>query len=288
MQKTVSFIGLGVMGYHMAGHLTKQSDYKVQVYNRSSKKAQQWQKEFDKEAVSLAKAAASDVICMCLGKDEDVLSVVEQAEFFNNLKDGAILIDHTTTSFDLAQKLHKLCNVRGAAFLDAPVSGGEAGAKGGVLTTMVGGDSAIFEQILPLLKTYCKSQTYMGAAGYGQLAKMTNQIAIVGVLTGLSEAIKFAENEGLDIDTLLSAISGGAAQSWQMDNRMQSMHERSFDFGFALKWMIKDLGYCLDRAQQNGSNLALVQKAIDQYRHIAQNGGENFDTSSLILDYDDH
>lgn len=287
MQKTVSFIGLGVMGYHMAGHLTKQSDYKVQVYNRSAEKAKNWAEEFDGDAVSLATAASADVICLCLGRDEDVLAVVEQTEFLDHLKSGSILIDHTTTSFDLAQKLHELSSKCGASFLDAPVSGGEAGAVNGTLTTMVGGDHKIFETVLPLLKTYCKKQTHMGAVGYGQLAKMVNQIAIVGILTGLSEAIKFAENEGLDMDILLSAISGGAAQSWQMENRMQVMHERSFDFGFALKWMIKDLGYCLDRAKQNKTDLALVKKAIDQYRSIASKGGEDYDTSSLILDYDD-
>lgn len=287
MQKTISFIGLGVMGYHMAGHLTKQSDYKVQVYNRSFEKAKNWQKEFAGEAVSLSTAASSDVICMCLGRDEDVLSVVEQAEFLDNLNSGSILIDHTTTSFDLAQKLDTLCKDRGAAFLDAPVSGGEAGAINGVLTAMIGGERAIFEKVQPLLSTYCKNQTHMGKVGYGQLAKMVNQICIVGVLTGLSEAVKFAESENLDIETLLSAISGGAAQSWQMENRMKNMHERSFDFGFALKWMIKDLGYCLDRAEQNGTDLSLVKKAIDQYRDIAEKGGQYFDTSSLILDYDD-
>ncbi len=287
MQKNVAFIGLGVMGYHMAGHLTKQQDYAVKVYNRTTSKATKWQEKFTGEAVDLAQAAACDVICLCLGRDEDVLAVVEQAAFLDNLKAGSIVIDHTTTSHKLAQKLHELCSAREAFFLDAPVSGGEAGAINGVLSTMVGGDAKILQQVTSLLNCYCKNQTHMGHVGYGQLAKMVNQICIVGTLTGLSEGLKFAENEGLDVTKLLSAISGGAAQSWQMENRMQAMHERSFDFGFALKWMIKDLGYCLDRAGENGTDLALTSKAIKQYKAIAENGGEYFDTCSLILDYDE-
>lgn len=283
----VSFIGLGAMGYPMAGHLTKK--YNVSVYNRTFTKAQQWQKEYGGYACqNLAEALQdTDVVFMCLGRDEDVLSIVENPEFLENIAVGMILVDHTTTSYNLAQKLHKICHERGAYFVDAPVSGGQDGAIKGVLSTMMGGDEAIIQKIEPLLNCYCQKQTHIGVTGYGQLAKMVNQICIGGILQGLSEGLKFAENENIDISRLLNAISGGAAQSWQMVNRGETMHKRQFDFGFAIDWMIKDLGYALNRAQENGTDLDFTQQVYDEYQNLSQQGHGRKDTSALILAIDD-
>ncbi|MFV0321379.1 MAG: NAD(P)-dependent oxidoreductase [Alphaproteobacteria bacterium] len=283
----VSFIGLGAMGYPMAGHLAKK--YNVSVYNRTHAKAQQWQTEYGGYTCqNLAEALQNiNVIFMCLGRDEDVLSVVENPEFLDNISADMILVDHSTTSFNLAQKLHKICNERGAYFVDAPVSGGQDGAIKAMLSTMMGGDTVIIQKIEPLLSCYCQKQTHIGATGYGQLAKMVNQICVTSVLQGLSEGLKFAENENIDIDLLLNAISGGAAQSWQMVHRGETMHKRLFDFGFAIDWMIKDLGYALNRAQENGTDLDFTEQIYNEYQKLSQQGHGRKDTSALILAIDD-
>lgn len=282
----VTFMGLGAMGYPMAGHLSQK--YDVCVYNRSLNKAQNWIKEYQgRMAEDIATAVQdADIIVMCLGRDEDVLSVVETSEFLDNLKAGAILIDHTTTSFALAQRLHKICQEKQAFFIDAPVSGGQDGAIKGAVSAMMGGEAGIIAKVKPLLDCYCQRQTHIGDIGYGQLAKMVNQICIAGILQGLSEGIKFGESENIDMGKLLNAISGGAAQSWQMVNRGQSMHQRKFDFGFALDWMIKDLGYCLKQAEQNGTALPLTQNVYEQYQELSKQGYGSKDTSALILSKD--
>lgn len=283
----VSFIGLGAMGYPMAGHLSQKNA--VLVYNRTAEKAKKWQDEYSGYACTeLAEALVGvDVVFICLGRDEDVLSIVENPEFLENISQDMIIVDHTTTSYNLAQKLNEICNERGAYFIDAPVSGGEAGAQNGVLSTMMGGDATIIRQIQPLLACYCQKQTHIGATGYGQLAKMVNQICIAGILQGLSEGLKFAENENIDITLLLNAISGGAAQSWQMVNRGETMHERQFDFGFAIDWMIKDLAYGLQRGQENGTDLSFTKQVYDEYQKLSQQGHGRKDTSALILAIDD-
>ncbi len=284
----IAFLGLGAMGYPMAGHLADKSAHRVKVYNRTSEKAQCWAQQHRGEATDLARAVTdSDVILMCLGRDEDVLSVVESADFSDNLKNGAIVVDHTTTSYQLTQTLQTRFAAQQVAFVDAPVSGGQDGAKQGVLTTMIGGEADTIVRIAPLLATYCHKQTHIGAVGAGQLAKMANQICIAGTLSGLSEAIQFAEAQQLDVPTVLEAISGGAAQSWQMCNRGETMHQRQFDFGFAIDWFIKDLGYCLQQAQANGSQLPSTQVALNKYRALAQQGHQREDTSALIRWYDE-
>ncbi|MDP6103216.1 MAG: NAD(P)-dependent oxidoreductase [Gammaproteobacteria bacterium] len=285
----VSFVGLGVMGYHMAGHLCKSNKFELQVYNRTSEKSLAWEKEFGGNVVHSLEEAASqaDVVIICSGRDEDMEEIVySDGGIYKCLNKGAIVIDHTTTSFKLAKKLSKSFKEINIEFVDAPVSGGEAGAINGVLSVMAGGDRKVLNSVKHIIEEYSKSINYMGGAGYGQLAKMVNQICIAGVLQGLSEGILFAESEGVDMESLLSAVSGGAAQSWQMVNRADTMHNREFDFGFAIKWMVKDLGYCLERAEDNKTKLPIAKEVYDRYVYLMNKGHERSDTSALML-YDE-
>ncbi len=277
------------MGYHMAGHLATKLSDPVTVWNRTSSRAQQWRKEFDGNCADSVPAAVSDadVVFTCLGRDEDVEAVLFQENgAIAHLKRGAILVDHTTTSAALAKTLGTRLAESNVGFLDAPVSGGEEGAKKGLLSCMLGGDAETLAKVQALLACYSHKVVLIGDVGSGQLAKMVNQICIAGVLQGLSEGIRFAEAEHLDVETVLEAISGGAAQSWQMNNRGKTMHAREFDFGFALKWMIKDLGYCIDQAQENGVALPNSKEVIASYRQLRADGHEHRDTSALILQHD--
>ena len=285
-KKNVTFIGLGTMGYPMAGHLSNSDLFNVTVFNRSSDKSAKWSKEYKGSVAKTIEDAVSDadVVITCTGRDEDMMEIVfSENGMLAYLKSGSIFIDHTTTSCKLAKHLNKSLQSKGIDFIDAPVSGGEAGAVNGVLTVMAGGDKAILESCDSLIKTYSKSITLMGEAGAGQLAKMVNQICIAGVLQGLSEGLLFAEAENLDMDKLLSAISGGAAQSWQMVNRGKTMHDREFDFGFAIKWMVKDLGYCIEQAKGNQTNLTFTQEVYDRYINLMDKGHTYSDTSALMV-----
>jgi 3-hydroxyisobutyrate dehydrogenase len=285
-KKNVTFIGLGTMGYPMAGHLSKSDLFNVTVFNRSSDKSAKWSNEYKGSVAKTIEDAVSDadVVITCTGRDEDMMEIVfSENGMLAYLKSGSIFIDHTTTSCKLAKHLNKSLQSKGIDFIDAPVSGGEAGAVNGELTVMAGGDKAILESCDSLIKTYSKSITLMGEAGAGQLAKMVNQICIAGVLQGLSEGLLFAEAENLDMDKLLSAISGGAAQSWQMVNRGKTMHNREFDFGFAIKWMVKDLGYCIEQAKGNQTNLTFTQEVYDRYINLMDKGHTYSDTSALMV-----
>ena len=273
------------MGYHMAGHLANSGLANVKVYNRTSEKAEKWLVDFEGEMATTLKEAVSDadVIITCAGRDEDMMEIVFSENGLQpHLKEGAIFVDHTTTSFKLAKHLSETLKEKNICFIDAPVSGGEAGAVNGVLSVMAGGNKGALECATTLIESYSKNISYMGESGYGQLAKMVNQICIAGLLQGLSEGLLFAESEGMNMDSLLSAISGGAAQSWQMDNRASTMHKREFDFGFAIKWMVKDLGYCLDRAKDNKSQLDFTQEVYDRYINLMDKGHTYSDTSSLM------
>jgi 3-hydroxyisobutyrate dehydrogenase len=274
------------MGYPMAGHLSKSNLFNLRVYNRSSQKATEWSKEYEGEVSNSIKEVVmdADFVVTCTGKDEDMMEIVFSDQgVITYLKKGSIFIDHTTTSYKLAKHLNESLTEKGVSFIDAPVSGGEAGAINGVLSVMAGGSNAILEESNELIKTYSKNVTYMGESGKGQLAKMVNQICIAGLLQGLSEGLLFAEAENLDMDSLLSAISGGAAQSWQMVNRAETMHQREFDFGFAIKWMVKDLGYCIDQSSTNNSNLGFTKEVFDRYVNLMDKGHSYSDTSALML-----
>lgn len=280
----LAFIGLGVMGFPMAGHL-QQAGHEVTVYNRNPKKAADWLSIFPGRAAASPKEAAenADIVFTCVGNDDDVREVVLSGQgAFKGMKKGAILVDHTTASADLARELGELAGKAGLFFLDAPVSGGQAGAEQGKLTIMVGGEKQAFQKALPILSIYAKACEHMGDVGSGQLAKMVNQICIAGVVQGLAEGLNFANKAGLDTEKLLQVISKGAAQSWQMENRGKTMLQRKFDFGFAVDWMRKDLGICLAEAKRNGSRLP-VTALIDQfYAQVQERGGRRWDTSSLI------
>jgi len=276
----VAFIGLGVMGFPMAGHLAK-AGHEVRVFNRSAVKAQAWAAEYAGAAFATASEAAQDcdLAVLCVGNDEDVRGVV--AAILPSLAANGLIVDHTTTSAKVAKDMALLAAQSGRAFLDAPVSGGQAGAINGALSIMVGGDLGAYDRALPVISTYAKAVRRMGEAGSGQLAKMVNQICIAGVVQGLAEAVHFAKNAGLDADEVLAAISQGAAQSWQMDNRWKTMAEGKFEFGFAVDWMRKDLGLVLDEARTNGSHLAVTALVDQFYSEIQAMGGQRWDTSSL-------
>ena len=285
-KKNVTFIGLGTMGYPMAGHLSNSELFNVCVFNRSLEKSTKWGNEYQGKVAQTIEEAVSDadVVITCTGRDEDMMEIVfSKGGMLSFLKSGSIFIDHTTTSCKLAKHLNESLGAKEIDFIDAPVSGGEAGAINGVLSVMAGGDQAVLESCESIINTYSKSITLMGEAGSGQLAKMVNQICIAGLLQGLSEGLLFAEAENLDMDKLLSAISGGAAQSWQMVNRGKTMHQREFDFGFAIKWMVKDLGYCLDQAQGNATNLTFTQEVYDRYINLMDKGHTYSDTSALMV-----
>lgn len=282
----VAFLGLGVMGYPMAGHLLRKGGHEVTVYNRSAAKAAQWVKEYGGKSAATPREAAEgcDLVAMCVGNDNDVRSVVYGADgALAGMKNGAILVDHTTASAILARELHGKCREQGIGFVDAPVSGGQAGAVNGQLGIMCGGETADFERARPALEIYAKSCVLIGEPGAGQLTKMMNQIAIAGVLQGLAEAIAFGRRAGLDIEKVISVISKGAAQSWQMENRWKAMDEMKFDgFGFAVEWMRKDLAICLEEANRNGARLP-VTAIIDQfYSQVQRRGGSRWDTCALM------
>jgi len=284
MPSKVAFIGLGVMGFPMAGHL-KAKGYDVIVYNRTGAKADAWaQKHGGKSAPTPAAAAKdADFVMTMVGNDKDVEEVILGRDgVLAGMKKGAVLVDHTTASADVARKVYAAAKAKGVPFIDAPVSGGQAGAENGKLTVMCGGDKESFERAKPVMDSYARAVTLLGPAGAGQLTKMVNQICIAGLVQALSEGIAFAEKAGLDADLVLDVISKGAAQSWQMENRGKTMHQRKFDFGFAVDWMRKDLGICLAEAKRNGAKLPVTQTVAGFYDEVSKNGGQRFDTSSLI------
>ncbi|MBA6390616.1 NAD(P)-dependent oxidoreductase [Colwellia sp. BRX10-3] len=283
MQK-VTFIGLGVMGFPMAGHLQK-AGYQVTVYNRTSTKAQSWVEQYGGAMASTpAKAAKdSDIVFVCVGNDDDLRQVVLGPNgAFAGMKSKAILVDHTTASASVARELAQKASAIDLAFLDAPVSGGEAGAVNGQLSIMVGGEQAKYAAVETAMQSYAKFSKLLGAVGSGQLAKMMNQICIAGVIQGLAEALHFGQNAGLDCEQVIEVISQGAAGSWQMDNRHKSMIKGEYDFGFAVDWMRKDLDIALTEAKNNGSTLPLTALVDQFYADVQKNGGKRWDTSSLL------
>ncbi|KWT66890.1 2-hydroxy-3-oxopropionate reductase [Hyphomicrobium sulfonivorans] len=281
----VAWIGLGVMGFPMAGYLLTKGGHDVTVYNRNGAKAEAWTAKYGgHSATTPAEAAlAAEYVFCCVGNDDDLRAVTTGPEgAFRGMGAGAVFIDHTTASAHAARELFATASDRGIAFLDAPVSGGQSGAENGALTVMVGGEEEAFARAKPLIDCYARAVNHIGPSGAGQLAKMVNQIAIAGLLQGLSEAIAFAETAGLNLDVVMETISKGAAQSWQMDNRWRTMHEGKFDFGFAVDWMRKDLGMCLDEAKRNGAQLPVTALVDGYYGQVQNNGGGRWDTSSLI------
>lgn len=282
--RAVSFVGLGVMGYPMAGHLAAAS-HRVRVYNRTKARADAWLGEHQGEAVATPRQAAegADLIFMCVGNDDDVREVALGPNgVLAGAAKGAVVVDHTTASALLAEELADVAAQTGVGFLDAPVSGGQAGAENGQLTVMVGGDTAVFERARPVIDAYAKSVKLMGAVGCGQLTKMVNQVCIAGVLQGLAEGIHFAEKAGLDVDAVVDVISKGAAQSWQMDNRAGTMAKREFEFGFAVNWMRKDLDMTLAAARRFGARMPLAALVDQFYADVQAMGGARWDTSSLV------
>jgi 3-hydroxyisobutyrate dehydrogenase-like beta-hydroxyacid dehydrogenase len=286
----VAFLGLGVMGYPMAGHLAL-AGHGVTVYNRTDAKSKAWIDEFAphakgtlaRSATPRGAAADADIVFCCVGNDDDLRSVVlgENGAFAGMAK-GAVFVDHTTASANIARELSKAAVERGLRFIDAPVSGGQAGAQNGLLTVMCGGEPATFDRVKPVISAFARACALLGDNGAGQLAKMVNQIAIAGLVQGLSEAIAFGLRAGLDMNEVLAVIGKGAAQSWQMDNRGKTMIEGKFDFGFAVDWMRKDLGLVLDEAKRNGARLPVTALVDQFYADVQQTGGKRWDTSSLI------
>lgn len=282
--RKIAFLGLGVMGYHMAGHLAK-AGHDVTVYNRTGSKAVRWLEEFaGKRAATPAEAATgNELVFACVGNDDDVRSVTVGADgAFEGMSSGAVFVDHTTASADVAQELAAVAAERGLGFMDAPVSGGEAGAVNGVLTVMVGGDQAEFDRCRDVIDAYARAVTLLGPVGSGQLTKMANQICIAGVVQGLSEALNLAQRSGLDAKLVLDVISKGAAQSWQMENRGSTMVDDEFDFGFAVDWMRKDLDICLAQGHRVGALLPLTALVNEFYARVQARGGGRWDTSSLM------
>ena len=277
----LAFLGLGVMGYPMAGHLQAKG-HRVTVYNRTTSKAEAWAKQHGGAFGKTVEDAVieAELVLMCVGNDRDLIEVGGAA--LAAMKPGTILVDHTTASADVARQLYEGARGKGIQFIDAPVSGGQAGAEKGQLTVMCGGDQAAFDAAKPVIDCFAKATTLMGASGAGQLTKMVNQICIAGLVQALSEGLAFAEKAGLDGNLVLDVISKGAAQSWQMENRGKTMLKREFNFGFAVDWMRKDLGICMEEAKRNGAKLPLTT-IIDQfYGEVQAAGGQRFDTSSLI------
>ncbi|GGC77951.1 NAD(P)-dependent oxidoreductase [Marinobacter halophilus] len=280
----IAFIGLGVMGYPMAGHLAK-AGFDVRVWNRTTAKAEQWANEYPGKACKTVSEAVegADLVMTCVGADKDLLEVFEGHDgIIANAPQGAILIDHTTASSGVAERLAAAAALRNQAFIDAPVSGGQQGAENGKLTVMCGGSEAAFTKAKPVMDHYGRAVNLMGPVGSGQKTKMVNQIAIAGLVQGLSEALHFAEQAGLDARKVVDVISKGAAQSWQMENRSGTMIDGEFEHGFAVDWMRKDLGICLDEARRNGSRLPVAALVDQFYGDVQQMGGNRWDTSSLI------
>jgi len=287
--QNVTFIGLGVMGYNMAGHL-KKNNFNTTVYNRTTSVSEKWVNEFGGVSKTTLGEASSnaDVVCICVGRDEDLVSVMEGNEgVINNIKDNTIIIDHTTASADIARKYYQLGKESNFSFLDAPVSGGQAGAENGILSVMVGGDQDQFDNAKPVMSAYGKTIELIGNAGSGQLAKMINQICIAGLVQGLSEAMAFGKKANLDMEKVLQVISKGAAQSWQMENRYKTMLKGEYEFGFAVDWMRKDLSICFNEAEKNGASLPVTKIVDKYYEEVQNNGGSRYDTSSLMTLVDD-
>ncbi len=281
---TVAFLGLGVMGHPMAGHLAR-AGHRVTVYNRTEAKAQQWVKEYGGTRAKTPReaAAGAQIVFSCVGNDADLRSVMMgDAGAFAGMAEDAIAVDNTTASAKLARELHAEAREQGLHFIDAPVSGGQAGAVNGQLTVMCGGDKAQFDRAQPVAMAFAKAVTLIGDTGSGQLAKMVNQLCIAGLVQGLSEGISFGQAAGLDMKLVLQVIGKGAAQSWQMENRGGTMIEGNFDFGFAVDWMRKDLGLCLDEARNNGAPLPVAALVDQFYAALQAMGGGRWDTSSLI------
>ncbi len=281
----VAFLGLGVMGGPMARHLAVKGGHDVTVYNRTAARAEAWVAAHGGSAAPTPKAAAAgcDFVFACVGNDDDLRQITVGPDgAFQAMKPGAVFVDHTTASADVARELHARAAALGVSFLDAPVSGGQAGAENGVLTVMVGGEATPFAAAEPVIASFSRAVTLMGPAGSGQLAKMVNQLCIAGLVQGLAEGIHFAHKAGLDVEKLIATISKGAAQSWQMENRWKTMDEGKFDFGFAVDWMRKDLGICLDEARRNGAHLPVAALVDQFYSEVQAMGGNRWDTSSLI------
>lgn len=281
----VAFLGLGVMGYPMAAHLKNKGGHEVTVYNRTAAKADRWAKEFGGSAASTPAQAArdKDFVFSCVGNDDDLRSItIGEGGAFEAMKEGAIFVDHTTASAEVARELSAAATGAGFGFLDAPVSGGQAGAENGVLTVMVGGEQAHFDEAKPVIEAYARMVGLMGPSGAGQLTKMINQICIAGLVQGLAEGIHFGKKAGLDIEKVIDVISKGAAGSWQMENRHKTMNAGKYDFGFAVDWMRKDLGICLDEADRNGASLPVTALVDQFYKDVQKLGGSRWDTSSLL------
>ncbi|QPO13087.1 NAD(P)-dependent oxidoreductase [Thalassospira sp. A40-3] len=279
-----AFIGLGVMGYPMAGHLQK-AGHDVTVYNRTSAKAEKWVAEFGGSSAPTPAEAAkgAEFVFSCVGNDDDLRSVMlDDGGMFAGMDKGSVLIDNTTASADVARELYAAAKDMGISFIDAPVSGGQAGAENGVLTVMCGGDQDAFDRAAPVIDAFAKSCKLMGESGSGQLTKMVNQICIAGLVQGLSEGVNFGVKAGLDMEKVLDVISKGAAGSWQMENRGSTMVENKFDFGFAVDWMRKDLGICLEESKRNGARLPVTALVDQFYAQVQERGGNRWDTSSLI------
>ncbi|HAB48104.1 MAG TPA: oxidoreductase [Lautropia sp.] len=280
----LAFLGLGVMGFHMAAHLA-QAGHHLTVYNRNPAKAKAWLEQFKGEAAATPREAAheADIVFCCVGNDDDLRAVTLGPDgAFAGMQQGSYFVDNTTASAQVARELYEQAKSIAVGFLDAPVSGGEAGAKNGVLTVMAGGDEADFDAVKPAGMAFARAFTRIGESGAGQLAKMVNQICIAGLVQGLSEGINFGMQSGLDMKLVLDVISKGAAQSWQMENRGKTMVDDQFNFGFAVDWMRKDLSLCLDEARRNGAPLPVIALVDQFYRDVQRMGGGRFDTSSLI------
>jgi 3-hydroxyisobutyrate dehydrogenase len=285
MMAKVAFLGLGVMGYPMAGHLKTKGGHEVTVYNRTAAKAEKWVAQFGGRSAGTPKEAAADqdFVLVCVGNDHDLREVVAGPQgALHGIRRGAVLVDHTTASAEIAREFHAQAKSHGIDFIDAPVSGGQAGAENGTLTIMCGGDQEPFARAEKILAAYGRACTLMGASGSGQLAKMVNQICIAGVVQGLAEGLHFAKRAGLDIEKLIATISKGAAQSWQMENRYKTMVAGKFDFGFAVDWMRKDLAICFAEANRNGALLPMTALVDQFYAEVQKMGGKRWDTSSLI------
>ena len=285
MTLRAAWIGLGVMGFPMAGHLATRGGLDLTVYNRNSEKASRWTERYPgKSAPTPAEAAKdADLVFACVGNDDDVRQVTTGADgAFAAMKKGAVFVDHTTASAKVARELHGIAKSRGLGFVDAPVSGGQAGAENGILTVMCGGDEPDYAKAEPAITHYSRMRKLLGPAGSGQLAKMCNQIAIAGLVQGLAEAVHFGMKAGLDMEAVIDVISKGAAGSWQMENRHKTMIRNEFNFGFAVDWMRKDLGICIDQAKQTGAHLPVTALVDQFYGQVQSMGGNRWDTSSLI------
>ena len=282
--RNVSFIGLGVMGYPMAGHL-KKNNYNVTVYNRTKSKSEKWSKEYG-GLIGITPGEASknsEVVFTCVGRDDDLKDVMESSDgILENIKPNTIIVDHTTASANIARQYYDICKSKSHYFLDAPISGGQAGAENGKLSIMIGGDYDPYVNVKPVLESYGKAIELIGPSGSGQLTKMINQICIAGLVQGLSEALAFGKKSNLDMEKVLNVISKGAAQSWQMENRYKTMIDDKFDFGFAVDWMRKDLSICFEEANKINAKLPVAEIVDNYYSEVQKKGGNRWDTSSLI------